>query len=171
MTRSTMSRRFSSMSGLASWFGKRAVDLEAQPRRPAGQPIEEPRRDEPGHAAAGVEHDVERLDGRRVDERHDLLDVVVEQRRASRAARRAATAPGIVPVVDHVADVADAGVAGERERLAPHHLDAVVLLRVVRRGDLRAAVEAVADDGEVEHVGARTGRSRRRRRPARARPR
>ena len=41
---------------------ERAVDLEAQRRRPAGQPIEEQRRDQAGHAAAGVEHDVERLD-------------------------------------------------------------------------------------------------------------
>ncbi len=39
-----------------------AVDLEAEPRRPAGQPIEELRRDQAAHAAAGVEHDVERLD-------------------------------------------------------------------------------------------------------------
>ena len=39
-----------------------AVDLEAEPRRPAGQPLEQLRRDEPAHAAAGVEHDVERLD-------------------------------------------------------------------------------------------------------------
>ena len=44
---------------------KAAVDLEAEPRRPAGQPLEQLRRDEPAHAAAGVEHDVERLDDRR----------------------------------------------------------------------------------------------------------
>ena len=46
------------------------------------------------------------------------------------------------------------GVAAQRERLAPHQLDAVVLLRVVRRRDLRAAVVPVARDGEVHHVGA-----------------
>ena len=34
---------------------------------------------------------------------------------------------GIVPLDEHVADLADAGVAAERERLAAHHLDAVVL--------------------------------------------
>ena len=39
-----------------------AVDLEAQPRRLAGQPVEQLRRDEAAHAAAGIEHDVERLD-------------------------------------------------------------------------------------------------------------
>ena len=35
----------------------------------------------------------------------------------------------------------------------PHHLHAVVLLRVVRRRHLHAAVVAVARDREVEHVG------------------
>ena len=60
---------------------KAAVDLEAQPRRPAGKPLEQLRRDEAAHAAAGVEHDVERLDDRRVDEAHDV-------RRRRRRARR-----------------------------------------------------------------------------------
>ena len=46
-------------------IGKPAVDLEAEPRRPAGEAIEEPGRDEPAHAAAGVEHDVEGPDDRR----------------------------------------------------------------------------------------------------------
>ena len=70
------------------------------------------------------------------------------------------SAPGVAascgrrPGGDHVADVVDAGVAAQRERLPPDHLDAVVLLRIVRRGDLRAAVVAVARDGVVEHVGA-----------------
>ena len=45
--------------------GKRAVDLEAQPGRAARQPIEEQRRHASGHAAAGVEDHVERLDDRR----------------------------------------------------------------------------------------------------------
>ena len=44
---------------------ERAVHLEAEPRGPAGQPIEQQRRDQAGDAAAGVEHDVERLDHRR----------------------------------------------------------------------------------------------------------
>ena len=43
---------------------KASVDLEAQARRPAGQPLEQLRRDQPAHAAAGVEDDVERLDDR-----------------------------------------------------------------------------------------------------------
>ena len=46
------------------------------------------------------------------------------------------------------------GIAAERQRAGAHHLDAVVLLRIVRGRDLRAAVEPVVDDGEVQHVGA-----------------
>ena len=53
----------------------------------------------------------------------------------------------------HVADLAEAGFAAERERLAAHHLDAVVLAGVVRRGDLRAAFEPLAGHREVQHVG------------------
>ncbi len=46
-------------------IGKPAVDLEAEPRRPAGEAIEQPGGDQPAHAAAGVEHDVEGPDDRR----------------------------------------------------------------------------------------------------------
>jgi hypothetical protein len=43
-------------------------------------------------------------------------------------------------------------VAAQRQRFLPHHLDAVVLRRVVGRRDLRAALQALAGDGEVHHV-------------------
>ena len=39
-----------------------AVDLEAQTRRPARELVEQFRRDQPGHPAAGIEDDVERPD-------------------------------------------------------------------------------------------------------------
>ena len=59
--------------------GEAAVHLEAERRQlPGGDAGEELRRDQAGHAAAGVEHDVEGLDGLLVDERHDVADVVVE---------------------------------------------------------------------------------------------
>ena len=153
ITRSTMSRRFSSMSGLDSWLGNRAVHVEAQRRQLAGRDAgEELRSDQAGHAAAGVQHDVEGLDRRLVDERHDVVDVVVEhvlmrERAADRRRRRQRVRR------DHLADLADAGVAAQGEGLAPDHLDAVVLLRVVRRRDLHAAVMAVPRHGEIHHVG------------------
>ncbi len=56
---------------------ERAIDFEAQPCRPAGQLIEQARRDEAGDAAAGIEHDVEGLDGVAVDERHHVIDVAI----------------------------------------------------------------------------------------------
>ena len=62
---------------------ERPVDLEAEPRHRAGEPIEQQRRHQAGHAAAGVEHDLERLDDRWIDERHHLLDVAREECRAS----------------------------------------------------------------------------------------
>ena len=96
------------MSGLASWFGKRPSIVEAQPRRPAGQPVEQLRRDQPAHAAAGVEHDVERLDDRRVDERHHVLDVGVERRRCVVTVPRRGRRRRQAVVGDHVADVGDA---------------------------------------------------------------
>ena len=131
---------------------KAAVDVEAQPRRATRQPIEEPRRDESAHAAAGVEHDVERPDDRRIDERHDVTDVLVE-----RVLRRDGAAPprrrrdGVA--ANHLADLGQTLVAAERERLAAHHLHPVVLFRIVRGGDLDAAVVAVAGDREIQHVG------------------
>ncbi len=154
-TRAMMSRRFSSMSGLASWFGNRPVDLEAQPRRLAGQPVEEPRSDQAGHAAAGVEHDVERLDDGRIDERHDLVDVGVEQVAALERPPGGAGGSGMVcrVTMSRISPMPASPDSGNASRA--HHLDAVVLARVVRGGDLRAAVEPVADHREVEHVGAR----------------
>ena len=129
ITRSTMSRRFSSMSGLASWFGKRAVDLEAQPRRLAGQPVEQLRRDQAAHAAAGVEHDVERLDDRRIDERHHVLDVGVERRRCVVTAPRRAAGGGSVSsaIMSRMSPMPASPLSGNAS--LPHHLHAVVLLR------------------------------------------
>ncbi len=53
-----------------------------------------------------------------------------------------------------VADVEQPGVAADRKGTAADDLHAGVLLRVVRRGDADAAVEAVRADGVVDHLGA-----------------
>src|SRR4030095_6178159 len=70
---------------------------------------------------------------------------------------RAAPGGGRREVVafDHVADVADAGISAERLCSSLYHLDAVVLLRIMRSGDLRPAAELIAYDGVVHHVGAK----------------
>ena len=88
-TRSTMSWRFSSMSGFASWFGNVPSTSMHRPRRPDGMLLEEARRDHAGDAVAGVEDDVERLEDRRIDERQHVLDVVVDDVSA------ATTRPGV----------------------------------------------------------------------------
>ena len=132
--------------------GEGPVHLHAHRDHLAGQPLEQLRRHQAAHAVAGVEHALERLDRGLVDEREHVLDVGghdVPARPASRRRRRRRQRA----VLDHVADVAQPGVAAERQRLGAHHLDAVVLRRVVRRGDLRAAFQSRAGDGEVHHVG------------------
>ena len=63
---------------------ERAVDIETELRRLAGKLVEQQRRHQARHAAAGVEHDGERLDDRRVDERHHFLDVLEDDVRAAR---------------------------------------------------------------------------------------
>ena len=68
---------------------------------------------------------------------------------------RGSTVPGVAggggnrAGQDHLLHLLDAGFAAERKRLLAHHLAAVVLLGIVRRGDLRAAVEAVGGHREV----------------------
>ena len=63
-----MSRRFSSISGLASCVGKVPSTVKQSRVDLAGERLEELGRDEAAHAAAGVEHGLERLDDRRIDE-------------------------------------------------------------------------------------------------------
>ena len=66
-----------------------------------------------------VEHDIERLDGLLVDEGHHVRDVVLQDFLAWSAIpsmcgwRQAAR-----PLRDHVADLADTGVAAQWKRLA-----------------------------------------------------
>ena len=154
ITRSVMSRRFSSMSGLASWFGNVPSTSKHSRVVRQGKLIEQARRDQPGDAAAAVEHDVERLDDRRIDERHHVLDVAVHDVALASTVPGVAAGGGMRAGEDHLLHLLDARLAAERKRLAPHQLAAVVLLGIVRRGDLRAAVEPVGGDGEVHHVGA-----------------
>ena len=88
MTRSVMSRRFSSISGLASWFGNVPSISKHSVVSFLGDVLEQQRRDQAGHAAAGIEHDIERLEDRQIDERQDVFDVVVDDVRLRQAAGR-----------------------------------------------------------------------------------
>ena len=55
---------------------------------------------------------------------------------------------------DQIADLADAGVARQRQRAAADELRARVGLRVVRRGAHQAAVQVARADEVIEHLGA-----------------
>ena len=105
----------------------------------------------PGHAVAAVDDDLQRLDGRGVDEaQHVPVELVVDLDLLDAAAAR---------LVAHAAlherlDVADALVAGERDRAAAHELRAGVGLGVVRGGAHQAAVEVARADEEIQHLGA-----------------
>ena len=168
ITRSTMSRRFSSISGLASWFGKAAVDVEAQARGPAGQPVEQLRRDQAAHAAAGVEHDVERLD-RPTESMNDMhvLDVGGRARSSSSRCRGAPPAAGTASsaIMSRMSAMPSSPLSGNaslRTIFMPLYCfglcDAVIC---------DAAVVAVAWRRRSTACRSRSCRSRRRRRPAR----
>ena len=110
---------------------------------------EDGRRGVPGHPVAGVDDDPEPAAGDR-REGEQVLRVVLEDvaltdrpgpLRGGRLARR-----------DQVAYGGQAGVHAERHRAGAAHLDAVVLRRVVARGEHRAG-HAEAAGGEVELVG------------------
>ena len=87
--------------------GEGAVDREAERVDLARQRLEEFGRDQAGHAAAGVEHDLEWLDDGRIDEAEHVLDVPIEDRplgeTAGRRGRRRNAIAG-----DHVADIRNA---------------------------------------------------------------
>jgi hypothetical protein len=66
--------------GLVS--GEGAVDAETELLDPAGERLEQLRRDEARHAAAGIEDHAKWLDDRRIDEAEHVLGVAVEDPRS-----------------------------------------------------------------------------------------
>ena len=75
--------------------GEGAVDREAQRVDLARQRLEELRRRQPGHAASGIEHDLEWLDDGRIDEAEHVLDVPIENRPLASDRRASRPAAGI----------------------------------------------------------------------------
>ena len=104
----------------------------------------------------------------RVDERQHVLDVVVDHVGRSTVPRAARTAAGMVPptIMSRMSEMPASPLSGNASR--PHHLHAVVLLRVVRGGDLRRRRRARRGRRRSTSCRCRACRSRRRRRPARA---
>ena len=140
---------------------ERAVGLEVAALGLDRQAAEDRLDHRAGHAVGAVDHDVQRRDRRDVDDDEAACRRSPAARRAGRA-RRAGPACE-VPGQRAVAHLVEPPVAAHGQTAAPHHLHAVVLLRIVRRGDDQAAVVAVLADGVIEHLRAARGRSRRRR--------
>ena len=88
-----------------------------------------------------------------VDERQAVARVVLGDGRGRRARPGRRRRLGIAAGDQPLADLLDPGVARERERPAPDDLRPVPLLGVVGGRHDRAAVEVVARDVVVQHVG------------------
>lgn len=108
--------------------------------------------DHAGDAVAGVDDDLERLELGHVDVAEQVPDVAfaIAHFRDDGFALWAFRGRG----GDGFFDLAQAGVARDRDRSAAHELHAVVVHRVVARGDFDAAVDAGLLRGPVDFLGA-----------------
>ena len=144
-------------------IGEVAVGLEVGLDQVESEALEDRPDHRAGHAVSTVDHDLERLDHTGIDElQSGLVELVPD-----RDVLDAPAARGIAePFLDPRLDVADAGVARQRDRPALDELGAGVALGIVRRGAHQPAVELPAS-----RPGNRASRSPPRPRPARGRPR
>ena len=177
-TAACRSRRFSGSSGLASWLGnvpsssKYSGTTSSGSAGQTGAGAEHGRRREAAHAVAGVDDDLERPDARQVDqraqERRVLGEHVAVLDRAALGVVDLGHRTGGEVVAREVAHRRQAGVLADGPGARAAQLDAVVLRRVVARGE-HGAGDAERAGGEVEAVGRRQADrgSRRRRAPAR----
>ena len=136
--RSTMSRRFSSMSGLASWFGKRpSISKHSRVVRQGSRsnsfgatsppmPLPASSTTLNGLMTAGSMNDI-------TCSTYGVEHVLRASTRA--AARRPAAAGVPSAIMSRMSAMPASPLSGNAS--LPHHLHAVVLLRIVRRGDLR----------------------------------
>ncbi len=103
----------------------------------------------PAHAVGRVDHDAERLDGARIDEREDTL----EERGPDVLFLDAALAGDFAEALQSaVANFRESRVASNGQGASAHDLETGVLLGVVRGGAGDAAVELQRIDCEVEHL-------------------
>ena len=130
--------------------GELAVGLEVHLLQLERQLLQDRPDHRPGHPVAAVDDDLHRLHLGRVDEGEGVgAELVPDVDLLERAAAGRVAEAGF----DLGLDVADAGVAGERQRPLADQLDPGVGLGVVRGGDHRAAVELARADQVVEHLG------------------
>ena len=102
------------------------------------------------HAVAAVQHDLQPADLVQLDERASSR---AERIPAFDRLDTATSRCGRQPAINQIADLADPGVAGERDRALSHQLRARVGLRIVRGRADQAAVELARADEEVDDLG------------------
>ena len=149
---SMMKRRFSSSSGFGSWSGELAVRLPVGAHLLEREAVEQRPDHRAGHAVATVEHHLPGRDPARVDEGERVLAEGVAHVLGRDLPRPLRGRAGLAGGHD-LAQLADARVAGERERAALHELRARVGRRVVRGGAHEPAVELARADRPVQLLG------------------
>lgn len=134
--------------------GERAVEFEVHRYEVDGQAREDGGNGVAAHAVARVDDDLQRPDGRQVDQGQQVGRVVGERVALGDGAGDGDRLRGarFGPLLDQGADLQEPGVLAHGCGARPAELDAVVLRRVVRGGEHRAR-EAQAARGEVQLVG------------------
>ena len=132
--------------------GEGSVEFEEERDDAAGQVFEDVRHGQAGHAVAGVDRDLERLDRVALDEAEAVLGEVVEHFPAFELTQHLAERADVA-ARQAVAQRAQAGVERDRLRAVAGELHAVVVGRIVRGRDHDTAGESIAAHGEIERVG------------------
>ena len=120
--------------------GKTAVQVEVQRFETQRQSVEHHGHGQPGHAVAGVHHDMQGPDGGQIDEPAQVLGVVRQQAPTGDGPRCVGQRSGRSVQDGHrvVADRGETGLQAQRHRAGQAELDPVVARRVVRRGEHRS---------------------------------
>ncbi len=121
------------LDGVGRMVRERAVELAVEDIELEGQTGEHGGSDEATHPVGGVGHDLERSELRHVDERVDVVD---EGRQGILAGRRSGGRDRREPGEGVRTDDLKARLHADRLGAGEAQLDAVVLRRVVRRGEL-----------------------------------
>ena len=151
-TRATRSRRFSSSRGSAGWLGK--VPSSSKYRRVVSSGSRSKIARAPTAPMPFAVSSTSFSRGMRETSTKDRQwSAYSSLSAATSSAPVGGASVGVAVGHEPLADLAEPLVARERERSAAHHLDPVPLLRVVRGGDDRAALEVVPGDVVVQHVG------------------
>lgn len=134
--------------------GERAVQFEVHGDDVERKSLEDGGDGVAAHAVARVDHDLQRADGRQVDQGPQVGRVVGEGVAVRDGAGRGDRVRYALfgPLLDQGADLGEPAVLPDRCGARPAQLDAVVLRRVVRGGEHRPG-QAEAAGGEVQLVG------------------